>query len=83
MLCFVESPVRPGDEFIEFLVVAYFHATDRHRYVQTGGQLIEMFNLDTLPNLVYGELIVKPLQEAGRALGSESANESYSTWFAI
>jgi hypothetical protein len=32
---------------------------------------------------VRGELIVKPLREAGRALDSESANGSYSTWFAI
>ena len=33
--------------------------------------------------LVHGELIVKPLREVGRALDSESANGSYSTWFAI
>jgi hypothetical protein len=32
---------------------------------------------------VYGELILKLLQEAGIAPGSESANGSYSRWFAV
>ena len=29
---------------------------------------------------VRGELIVKPLREADKALGSEFANERFSTW---
>ena len=32
---------------------------------------------------VHGELMVKPLREADKALGSESANERFSTWSAI
>jgi len=29
-----------------------------------------------------GEFLLKPLRQVGRALGSESANGSYSTWYA-
>ena len=32
---------------------------------------------------VNGDLIVEPLREAGRALGSNFANGSYSTWLAV
>jgi hypothetical protein len=32
---------------------------------------------------VYGELVVKPLREADKALSSESANARISTWSAI
>ena len=32
---------------------------------------------------VHGELIVKPQREADRALGSEPAHGSHSTWFVI
>ncbi len=64
MLGLVESPVRPGDEFIEPLAAAHLRATDRHRYVQTGGQLIELFNLDTMPNLLRYQQ--RPIQVSGR-----------------
>jgi hypothetical protein len=32
---------------------------------------------------VHGELILKLLREAGKALGSESVNGSYSMWFEV
>ena len=39
--------------------------------------------LESLVTPVHGELILKLLREAGIALGSESANGSYSMWFAV
>ena len=43
----------------------------------------EFCGCNTIKGGVYGELVVKPLREADKALSSESANARISTWSAI
>ena len=64
MLGLVESPVRLRDEFIEPLAAAHLYTTDRHRYMQTCGQLVKLFNLDAMPNLLRYKK--RPVQVSGR-----------------
>jgi len=64
VLGLVESPVRLRDEFIELLAAAHFYATDRHRYVQNGGQLVKLFNIDAMSNFLRYQQ--RPVQVSGR-----------------
>lgn len=64
MLGLIESPVRLRNEFIESLATVHPYATYRHCYEQTGRQIIEMSNLNTVPNLLRNQQ--RPVQVCGR-----------------